>query len=93
MPGTESEGIRLNKYIASSGLCSRREADTLIENGKVTINGMTAVQGSKVSPGDTVEVDGRKIRPDDDMVYIAFNKPLGITCTTDRRDREDWHVW
>ena len=86
MPGTESEGIRLNKYIASSGLCSRREADTLIENGKVTINGMTAVQGSKVSPGDTVEVDGRKIRPDDDMVYIAFNKPLGITCTTDRRD-------
>lgn len=86
MPGTESEGIRLNKYIASSGLCSRREADTLIEKGKVTINGVTAVQGSKVNPGDTVEADGRKIRPDDDMIYLAFNKPLGITCTTDRRD-------
>lgn len=86
MSGTDSEGIRLNKYIASSGLCSRREADTLIENGKVKINGVTAVQGSKVNPGDTVEVSGRKITPDDDMIYIAFNKPLGVTCTTDRRD-------
>lgn len=86
MSGTEPDGIRLNKYIASSGLCSRREADSLIENGKVTINGMTAVQGSKVTPGDIVMVSGKKITPDDNMVYIAFNKPLGITCTTDRRD-------
>ena len=86
MPGIDSDGIRLNKYIASSGLCSRREADTLIENGKVTVNGVTAVQGTKVIPGDTVEVNGIKVKPDDDMIYIAFNKPLGITCTTDRRD-------
>lgn len=86
MSGTDSEGIRLNKYIASSGLCSRREADTLIENGKVTINGVVALQGSKVLDGDVVEVNGRKVTPEDDMVYIAFNKPLGITCTTDTRD-------
>ena len=86
MPGTDSDGIRLNKYIASSGLCSRREADTLIENGKVTINGIVAPQGSKVMPGDVVEVSGRKITPEDSMVYIAFNKPLGVTCTTDSRD-------
>ncbi len=86
MPGTDSESIRLNKYIASSGLCSRREADTLIESGKVTINGVVAVQGTKVNSGDVVEVSGRKITPDDSMVYIAFNKPLGITCTTDTRD-------
>ena len=86
MSGTDNEGIRLNKYIASSGLCSRREADTLIESGKVTINGETAVQGSKVMDGDIVLVNGRKVTPDDDMVYIAFNKPLGITCTTDTRD-------
>jgi len=86
MSGTDNEGIRLNKYIASSGLCSRREADTLIENGKVKINGVIALQGSKVNPGDIVEVSGRKITPDDDMIYIAFNKPLGVTCTTDRRD-------
>jgi len=86
MSGTDSEGIRLNKYIASSGLCSRREADTLIESGKVTINGIVAVQGSKVLDGDVVDVNGRKVTPEDDMVYIAFNKPLGITCTTDTRD-------
>jgi len=86
MSGTDSDGTRLNKYIASSGLCSRREADTLIENGKVTINGVVAIQGSKVLDGDVVMVNGRKITPEDDMVYIAFNKPLGITCTTDTRD-------
>lgn len=86
MSGTDSEGIRLNKYIASSGLCSRREADSLIESGKVTINGVVALQGTKVNDGDIVLVNGRKITPDDDMVYIAFNKPLGVTCTTDKRD-------
>ncbi len=86
MSGTDNEGIRLNKYIASSGLCSRREADTLIESGKVTINGEVALQGSKVMDGDIVLVNGRKVTPDDDMVYIAFNKPLGVTCTTDKRD-------
>ncbi|MBR2993568.1 MAG: pseudouridine synthase [Clostridiales bacterium] len=86
MSGTDSEGIRLNKYIASSGLCSRREADALIESGKVTINGEAAVQGTKVMDGDIVEVSGKKITPDDSMVYIAFNKPLGVTCTTDQRD-------
>ena len=86
MSGTDSDSIRINKYIASSGLCSRREADTLIENGKVTINGVIAVQGSKVSDGDSVEVNGQIITPEDDMIYIAFNKPLGITCTTDNRD-------
>ena len=86
MSGTDSEGIRLNKYIASSGLCSRREADTLIENGKVTVNGEVAVQGTKVNEDDVVLVNGRKITPDDYMIYIAFNKPLGVTCTTDKRD-------
>lgn len=86
MSGTDTEGIRLNKYIASSGLCSRREADTLIENGKVTVNGEVAVQGTKVDEEDVVLVNGRKITPDDDMIYIAFNKPLGVTCTTDKRD-------
>ncbi|PWJ70645.1 ribosomal large subunit pseudouridine synthase F [Ruminococcaceae bacterium R-25] len=86
MSGTDNEGIRLNKYIASSGLCSRREADSLIENGKVTINGIVAVQGTKVNEGDVVLVGGKNITPEDSMVYIAFNKPLGVTCTTDKRD-------
>lgn len=86
MSGTEPELIRLNKYIASSGFCSRREADILIENGKVTVNGEVAIQGFKVKPGDVVKVNGTKVTPENDMIYIAFNKPLGITCTTDRRD-------
>lgn len=80
------EGIRLNKYIASSGICSRREADKLIESGKVSVNGVVADLGTRVLEGDSVEVEGRSVTPEDSMIYIAFNKPLGITCTTDRRD-------
>lgn len=80
------EGIRLNKYIASSGICSRREADKLIESGKVSVNGVVADLGTRVLGGDSVEVEGRSVTPEDSMIYIAFNKPLGITCTTDRRD-------
>ena len=91
MPGIDPEnnspeGIRLNKYIASSGVCSRREADHLIESGKVTVNGITADLGTRVSEGDVVAVNGQPVVPEDNMIYIAFNKPLGITCTTDRRD-------
>ena len=91
MSGTDpekssSEGIRLNKYIASSGTSSTREADKLIESGKVSVNGVTADLGTRVFEGDTVEIEGRSIVPEDSMIYIAFNKPLGITCTTDRRD-------
>lgn len=80
------EGIRLNKYIATSGICSRREADKLIESGKVKVNGIIADLGTRVKEGDSVEVDGKAVTPEDSMIYIAFNKPLGITCTTDRRD-------
>lgn len=81
-----SEGIRLNKFISSSGMCSRREADRLIESGKVTINGIIADLGSRVFEGDVVEADGKSVIPEDNSIYIAFNKPLGITCTTDKRD-------
>ena len=81
-----SEGVRLNKYVASSGICSRREADRLIESGKVTVNGITADLGTRVFAGDIVEVDEKPVIPEDNSIYIAFNKPLGITCTTDRRD-------
>jgi 23S rRNA pseudouridine2604 synthase len=79
--------VRLNKYLGESGQWSRREADDLIEEGRVTINGKPAKLGEQVNPGDEVKVDGdvvggaRKLtRP----VYIALNKPVGITCTTER---------
>lgn len=82
---------RLNKYISESGFCSRREADKLIENNRVTINGKLPELGTKVKKGDKVFVDGKPINwmPDNksDRVYIAYNKPIGITCTTERKVR------
>lgn len=75
--------IRLNKYISESGICSRREADKFIEGGKVFINGEKALIGTKVSPYDKVTVNGKIITPKNKSVYIAFNKPVGITCTTE----------
>ena len=84
MSGTDSS--RINKYIASSGLCSRREADRLIEEGRVTVNGIVAESGMQVCGDDVVLVDGKNIIPETNDIYIAFNKPLGVTCTTDSRD-------
>lgn len=80
------DGIRINKYIASSGYCSRREADRLVDDQKVMVNDNLAVAGTQVFDGDKVTVDGQIILPKDDKIYIALNKPLGITCTTDTRD-------
>lgn len=75
--------LRLNKYISESGICSRREADKFIEAGSVYVNGVLATIGTKVSPTDTVVVDGKTIKPKSNKVYIALNKPVGITCTTE----------
>ncbi len=79
---------RLNKYISDTGLCSRREADKLIEQNRVTINGKTPELGTKVGPNDTVEVDKKRIgavaKDKSDRVYLVYNKPIGITCTTER---------
>lgn len=76
-----SETVRINKYIASAGVCSRREADKLIDAGKVTINGKIASQGMGVSGKDVVCVNGKVIQAKDDKVVLAFYKPIGITCT------------
>lgn len=80
--------VRLNRYIANSGLCSRREADVMIEQGLVHVNGIPVTQlGTKVKPGDEVKVDGKRISPER-AVYILLNKPKGyITSTTDPEDR------
>ncbi|MGJ8582279.1 MAG: pseudouridine synthase, partial [Psychromonas sp.] len=79
---------RLNKFISDSGYCSRREADKLIEQNRVKINGVVPELGTKVQPGDNVVVDGKRISKiaenKSDRVYIAYNKPVGITCTTER---------
>lgn len=80
---TDSALFRLNKFISDTGYCSRREADKLIDGGKVTINGMPALMGQKVSADDLVCVDGVVLKPHHRLVYIALNKPAGITCTTE----------
>jgi 23S rRNA pseudouridine2604 synthase len=76
--------MRLNKYISETGICSRREADQWIEQGRVTINHQTAVLGTQVNDGDEVHVNGRLLGVKKKDVYIALNKPVGITCTTER---------
>ena len=81
------EEIRLNKFISESGFCSRREADKLIESGRVTVNKVKAVMGTKVKETDDVRVDGKPIKKVSNLVYIALNKPVGITCTTEKKVR------
>lgn len=81
--------FRLNKYISSSGYCSRREADRLIEEGKVKINGRVASIGQRVIPKQRVTVEGNLIVNDIEPVYIAFNKPVGIVSTTDPNEKDN----
>ena len=83
--------IRINKYLSESGYCSRRAADKLIEEGKVTINGEISEMGTKVKEDDQVEVEGQIIEKltNQKKIYLAFHKPVGIVCTTDRRVEPD----
>ncbi|QLG37507.1 MULTISPECIES: 23S rRNA pseudouridine(2604) synthase RluF [unclassified Paenibacillus] len=76
--------MRINKFISETGFCSRREADRLVESGKVTINGVTAELGSQAEDGDDVRINGQPIKEKRKHVYIALNKPVGITSTTER---------
>jgi len=76
--------MRLNKFLAETGACSRREADQWIDAGRVTVNGTRAVLGTQVNEGDDVRVDGQPLRSRPKRVYLALNKPIGIECTTDR---------
>ncbi len=79
--------MRLNKYISETGVCSRREADAWIDAGRVAVNGSPAQLGTQVNEGDSVTVDGRPIGQKNRRVYLALNKPVGITCTTERHVR------
>ena len=77
------EQIRLNKFLSDAGYCSRREADRLVEQGVVKVNGKTAVMGQKVTINDSIMVKGKNISREDEQILIALNKPVGIECTTD----------
>ena len=81
---------RLNKYLSEIGHCSRRAADKLIDEGRIQVNGKTVLMGQKVSPSDRIEVDGILVEDNqENNIYIAFNKPTGIVCTTDTRVEKD----
>jgi 23S rRNA pseudouridine2604 synthase len=85
----EQEHISLNKYISETGLCSRRDADKLIEAGRVKINETIARKGNRVSSSDNVYLDNELITKNVETVYIAFHKPVGVVCTTDERDPDN----
>lgn len=86
----ETEGVRINKYLSEIGHCSRRAADKLIEEGRIKVNGQAVIMGQKVMSEDRIEVDDVLVQ---DLlernIYIAFNKPVGIVCTTDTRVEKD----
>ncbi|KJF42006.1 23S rRNA pseudouridine(2604) synthase RluF [Draconibacterium sediminis] len=83
------ESKRLNKAISETGFCSRREADRLIESGKVKVNGEVVGLGVQVSSNDRIEVDGQLITKEVPNIYLAFHKPVGITCTTDTSKKDN----
>ncbi len=84
---SNDDSVSLNKYISETGFCSRREADDYIAMGRVTINDNVAVPGNRVAAGDVVEIDGESFGKKKATIYIAFNKPTGITSTTDTKDK------
>ena len=82
------ESVRLNKYLSEAGVCSRREADRLIESGKVTVDGVTAQMGMRVTAGQIAKVGKKTVSKQDEMIVLAVNKPKGIVCTEDQRERD-----
>lgn len=89
MERTNENSVSLNKYISSTGICSRREADKMIAGGRVAINGRPAQLGNRVFEGDAVHIDGQLLQARPRALYIAFNKPVGIVCTTDPKERKN----
>ena len=86
----ENQPVRINKHLSEIGYCSRRAADKLIDEGRITVNGKPVEMGLKVTPADEIAVDGIVVdQAGDKPVYIAFNKPVGIVCTTDTRVEKD----
>ena len=85
----DAEGIRLNKFLSEAGVCSRREADRQIENGQVRINGKIATMGQRVFPTDVVEYKEKEIFTKPKPVLLLFNKPKGIVCTAEKREKNN----
>lgn len=84
-----TEPVRINKYLSEAGVCSRREADRMIESGKVTVDGIPAEMGTKVLPGQRVCVNGKPVRMEEEEILLVVNKPIGIVCTTAEFDKDN----
>lgn len=85
----EMDGVRINKFLSEAGVCSRREADRRIENGEIAINDRIAVAGDRVLPGDNVYVNGRPVEKEEEMILLVLNKPAGIVCTAEKREKNN----
>lgn len=85
----ENNGIRINKFLSEAGVCSRREADRKIETGEVTINDRVAAMGDRVLPEDEVYVNGRPIQKEEQLILLVLNKPAGIVCTAEKREKNN----
>lgn len=81
-----SSGIRINKFLSEAGVCSRREADRMLAEGRVSVDGIPAVPGQKIAEGQKVQVDGKRVSREEEEIYLAFYKPKGIVCTTAREE-------
>jgi len=88
LKNTNQNSVNLNKYISSTGICSRREAEKLIVNGQVTINGKTTQLGNRIFEGDIIKINGKPLQAKPKTLYIAYNKPIGIVCTTDSKEKK-----
>ncbi|HIV93637.1 MAG TPA: 23S rRNA pseudouridine(2604) synthase RluF [Candidatus Sellimonas avistercoris] len=86
---SKREALRLNKFLSEAGVCSRREADCLIEAGRVTVDGKKAETGMKITPGQEVRVDQKLVKPEEEMIVLAVNKPRGIVCTEEKREPDN----
>ena len=88
-PGDRGEELRINKFLSEAGICSRRQADQYIKDGKVKIDGRVALLGDKVTKDNIVTFRGKKVEIEEKLAFIAFNKPIGIVCTTDQREPDN----
>lgn len=85
----EQESIRINKFLSEAGICSRRGADRMVEDGRVTINGTVAQLGDRIQPGQKVCVDGKPVSREDERILLAYHKPKGIVCTSAKKEKNN----
>ena len=87
--GKANQQIRINKYLSEAGVCSRRQADRMMEEGRILVDGKPAVPGQKVDGDQEITLDGRPVRAQDKKVVLAYNKPIGIVCTAEKREKDN----